>query len=344
MKRSPSPDIIDVARAAGVSAATVSRAFNHPELLRADTRERIMRAVEATGYIRNRAAQAIHGRRSGTIGLIVPTIDNSIFSHLIQSFSESLQAEGFTLLIATHGYDLASEYALLRNFLEHRVDGVALVGLAHEDRTYDLLASRQTPVVAMWNYSETSRVSCVGADNFEVGKTAAQHMLALGHRDIALLFPPIEDNDRAGERLRGAAETLAAAGVEPLPEWRTEAKYDISKSRAEALRLLSLPNRPRAIIAGNDIVARGAASAAQHLGLGIPNDISIIGIGDFSGSAEWSPPLSTVRIDAHKVGAEGAGILVEAINGPETQHLTRILTDAALVPRETTGRNFSMNE
>lgn len=296
-----------------------------------------MRAVEATGYIRNRAAQAIHGRRSGTIGLIVPTIDNSIFSHLIQSFSDSLQAEGFTLLIATHGYDLASEYALLRNFLEHRVDGVALVGLAHEDRTYDLLASRETPVVAMWNYSATSRISCVGSDNFEVGAMAARHMLSLGHKEIALLFPPVEDNDRAGERYRGAAETLKAAGVMPLPEWRTEAKYDISKSRSEALRLLSSASRPKAIIAGNDIVARGAASAAQHLGLRIPDDISIIGIGDFSGSAEWSPPLSTVRIDAHKVGVAGAGILVEAINGSAAPTITRILTDASLVARATTG-------
>ncbi|MGB0927707.1 MAG: LacI family DNA-binding transcriptional regulator [Pikeienuella sp.] len=340
MRKTPaaSPDITDVARAAGVSAATVSRAFNHPELLRPDTRERIMRAVEATGYIRNRAAQAIHGRRSGTIGLIVPTIDNSIFSNLIQSFSESLQAQGFTLLIATHGYDLPSEYALLRNFLEHRVDGVALVGLAHEDRTYDLLASRGTSVVTMWNYSETSRISCVGADNYHVGRLAAEHVLALGHRRIALMFPPVTGNDRAEERLRGVTDTLAMANATPPAHWRPEVKYGIKISREQGIHLLAGADMPTAIIAGNDIVARGAASAASHLGLRIPDDISIMGIGDFSGSAEWSPPLSTVQIDAHDVGAEGAATLMETINGDPASPIVRVLTDARVVPRQSTGK------
>ena len=107
-------DIIAVAKAARVSASTVSRSFNHPDLVKASTRKKIDNAVRRLGYIRNRAAQTIHGIRSGTVGLIVPTVDHAIFAELIQSFSEAIEELGFTILLASHGYDLQREYVLTR--------------------------------------------------------------------------------------------------------------------------------------------------------------------------------------------------------------------------------------
>jgi len=107
-------DIVAVAKAARVSISTVSRSFNHPELVKAGTRKKIDAAVRKLGYIRNRAAQTIHGIRSGTVGLIVPTVDHTIFAELIQSFSDQIEAQGFTILLASHGYDLEREYALVR--------------------------------------------------------------------------------------------------------------------------------------------------------------------------------------------------------------------------------------
>ena len=122
-KQKGKPDIVDVAKVAGVSISTVSRSFNHPELLKPATRKKIEKAVKKLGYIRNRAAQVMHGRRSGTIGLVVPTIDNAIFAELIQSFSDGLDQRGFTMLIASHSFDLDREYNMLRKLMEHRVDG-----------------------------------------------------------------------------------------------------------------------------------------------------------------------------------------------------------------------------
>ena len=118
-------DIVAVAKAARVSPSTVSRSFNHPELVNPATRKKIDSAVRRLGYIRNRAAQTIHGIRSGTVGLIVPTVDHAIFAELIQSFSEEIEEYGFTILLASHGYSLQREYALTRKMLEHRVDGIA---------------------------------------------------------------------------------------------------------------------------------------------------------------------------------------------------------------------------
>ena len=110
-------DIISVAKAAKVSASTVSRYFNHPELLKTSTRRRIDSAVRKQGYIRNRAAQTIHGIRSGTIGVLVPTIDHAIFAEVVQAFSDAVAEHGFTILLASHGYNPKQEYAVLRKFL-----------------------------------------------------------------------------------------------------------------------------------------------------------------------------------------------------------------------------------
>ena len=144
-KQQDKVDIIAVARAAKVSPSTVSRTFNHPDLVNPATRKKIDRAVRRLGYIRNRAAQAMHGKRSGTVGLVVPTIDHAIFAELVQSLSETLEAAGFTILMTSHGYDLEREYAVVRKLLEHRVDGVALIGLEHSDETYHLLEQQKLP-------------------------------------------------------------------------------------------------------------------------------------------------------------------------------------------------------
>ena len=177
LKQGGRSDIVDVARRARVSISTVSRSFNHPDLVNPATRKKIERAVQALGYIRNRAAQTMHGRRSGTIGLIVPTIDHAIFAEVVQSFSDAVDQAGFTLLIASHGFDLDREYAVLRKFLEHRVDGLALIGLDHSEPTFQLLEQQVVPVISIWNYVSDSRISCVGAENYDAGRMAAEYLL-----------------------------------------------------------------------------------------------------------------------------------------------------------------------
>lgn len=306
MTRKRNADIIDVAKAANVSPATVSRAFNHPNLVRADTRARIQLAVDKLGYIRNRAASAMHGEKSGAVGLIVPTIDNAIFSNLIQAFSTVLQDAGQSLLIATHGYDQQTEHQLLRKLLEHRVDGVGLIGLSHQERTFELIAARKTPAVLLWSFDENARLPCIGADNFKAGAMAAAHIRDLGHTRVATVFPPLQGNDRAEMRFNGALSQLG-----PIREdWRRTARYHIGQAREVARDLLSKPNRPTAVLAGNDVIARGVISASSDLSLEVPKDLTVVGIGDFTGSADLTPALTTVRIDALRVGQAAAQALL----------------------------------
>ena len=337
-KQSHKIDIIAVAKAAGVSAATVSRVMNHPHLVNPTTLKKVERVIRKTGYMRNRAAQTIHGRRSATLGLVVPTVNYSIFAELVQSFNETVADLGFTLLLATHGYDLKAEYQVLRKLLEHRVDGIALIGLDHSDDSYHLLESQDVPVVAAWSYSETSRISCIGSDNREAGREAAKHMLSCGHRQIGLVFPPTQENDRARGRLEAVDMELRAAGIDIPDAWRVRSPYSVAHAKSVCHDLLSEHKDMTGLICGNDIIAQGAISAAMQLGLRIPEDLSIVGIGDFAGSADMFPALSTVQIPAQQIGMQAGNYLVESIGNPDATEIVRRKIEVSLKPRATTGR------
>ena len=310
-------DIHSVAKAARVSASTVSRYFIHPDLLKHATKRRIERAVRAQGYIRNRAAQTIHGIRSGTLGVLVPTIEHTIFAEAVQAFSDAVADEGFTILLASLGYDLQREYAILRKFLEHRVDGIALTGLDHDEAVFQLIDSQQIPAVMMWNYAPDARYPSVGADNALAGRMIADHVLAQGHRQIACLFAPAAGNDRAKARSDAILHSLANAGVEVPAGWIETTVYSISAAKRDAMALLAQTPRPTALICGNDILATGALYAAAAMGLRVPQDISVTGIGDFKGSSEIEPGLTTVRLPARRIGREAGLALADAIKAPD---------------------------
>lgn len=318
-------DIVAVAKAARVSPSTVSRAFNHPDLVKATTRKRIDAAVRRLGYIRNRAAQTIHGIRSGTIGMIVPTIDHTIFAELIQSFSDAVAEQGFTILLASHDYSLEQEYALTRKMLEHRVDGIALIGIEHAADTYGLLEQQSIPAILLWNVDDAAPIPCVGSDNYLAGRLIGDHVTGLGHRDIAALFPPLAGNDRAARRLDGVTDALSAAGVELPAHRQLETTYSISDAKRAVLELIAEDRMPSAILCGNDVLAWGALHALARAGLRVPGDVSVTGIGDFKGSRELEPALTTVRIPAPQIGVRGAEMIVASITGSDPDPANAVL-------------------
>ncbi len=156
-----------------MSPAAVSRFFNEPDVVKEPTRQRIREAADELGYFRDRLAGALLSRFSGTIGLVVATIDNAIFAELIQAFSARLQHHERTMLIASHGYDLGKEVPIVRSLLERRIDGVVLAGLDHERVPLNMLAQRGVLVISVWNYRADSNIPCIGADNFKAGAMAA---------------------------------------------------------------------------------------------------------------------------------------------------------------------------
>ena len=178
-------------------------------------------------------------------------------------------------------------------------------------------------------------MSCVGADNREAGRMAAQHLLSLGHRDIGLIFPQTTGNDRARERLQGAIDALEKSGVIVPDHWRSEAPYSIAQAKRATLALLEMAPHPTALLCGNDVIAQGALYAAHKTGLIVPNDISIIGIGDFKGSEDLEPSLTTVSIPAHDIGTIAGENFTRMITTSDTAIL-RLKCDSTCVIRNTT--------
>ncbi len=332
--REKKADIVSVANAAGVSPATVSRFFNRPELVKGETRKRIDAAVKQLGYIRNRAAQTIHGIRSGTIGLLVPTIDNTIFAEVIQAFSDTVGDAGFTILLGTHDYDDKREYAVLRKLLEHRVDGVALVGLRHSPDVFNLIESQGIPAVLLWNYDPTSPIRCVGVDNQVTGSLIADYAIQQGHKHFATLFPPLAGNDRATSRSQGVQSALMRHGVQLAAHDELETRYSVSAAKAAVINYLETQTKPDVIICGNDVLALGAIYAAQSLGLRVPQDLAVTGIGDFKGSKDVEPAITTVRIPARTIGQTGGGMLVQSIIEP-TKSIENVCCKSELIVRAT---------
>lgn len=333
-KQQKKADIVAVAKVARVSISTVSRSYNHPELVKPATRKKIDAAVRKLGYIRNRAAQTMHGIRSGTIGLIVPTIDHAIFAEVVQAFSDAVDQQGFTILVASHGYDLEREYAVMRKFLEHRVDGIALIGQTHSAETFQLLESQNIPAMTIWNYDDASPLSCVGVDNVAAGRVAADHICGLGHRNIGIVFPPTDGNDRAQNRLDGVQQGLDVAGITVPDKWTIQAPYSIADAKDAVLGLLRDGDRPSALICGNDVLAQGAIYAALRHGLKVPQDLSIIGIGDFKGSREMEPALTTIRLPARRMGLMAGERLAYSIIHAK-RDVFRVCCDIELIVRDT---------
>lgn len=326
--------LADVARVAGVSTATVSRALSSPEKVGPELLGRVQAAVQESGYVPHGAARALRSRRSRTIGAVVPTLDNAIFASAIQALQKALEEKGYTLLVASHEFDLENEVRVVRPLVERGIDGLVLVGLDHAPALFRLLQSVQLPYVLTWALDRTGERPCIGFDNREAAARVADYLADLGHRRVAVIGGHAAGNDRARERIVGTLEALARRGA-PVPAgWVLERPYTFDAAR-EAMRVLMRQEpRPTAVICGNDVLAVGASAEARALGLDVPGDVSITGFDDLEISAILEPPLTTVRVPTREIGRLAAEHLLARVAGPEAQRVREVSVE--LVVRRST--------
>lgn len=195
--------LIDVARAANVSIATVSRALSFPEKVSRETLGRIERTIEALGYVANGSARALASRRSRTVGALIPALDNPSFAATVHALQRTLGQVGYAVLVACHEFDPRAEHRLARTLIERGVDGLVLLGTEHEPELYALIERFRLPYVLTWALEEDGRHTCVGFDNRAAAGRLTEHLLALGHRDFAMISGTTANNERARERALG---------------------------------------------------------------------------------------------------------------------------------------------
>lgn len=300
----PTPTLEDVARRAGVSTATVSRTMNMPDRVREPTRLRVQQAVADLGYTPNFGGQALASRRTNTVGAIIPTMDNAIFAHALQTLEETLAQEGVTLLVATSQYSREREAAQVRALLGRGVDGLVLIGAERDPALYEMLDTRELPYVVLWITPGDGRHVTIGFDNDAAARMVVRRVHEAGHRKLAMIAGVTTGNDRAAARVAGATACCEEFGLAPLDI--VEANYTPEAGEAAARELLIAEDRPTAIICGNDVLAAGAIAAAGKLGLNVPQSVSIVGFDDIDIARLITPPLTTVRVPHRRMGGAAA--------------------------------------
>jgi LacI family transcriptional regulator len=317
----------DVARVAGVSLATASRALSTPHLLKPATLSRVRDAARLLGYMPHGAARALASRRTHTIGAVIPTLDNAIFAGSTQALQRELGEHGYQLLLGSHEYDPEREVQVTRALLERGVDGLVLVGTDHSPELYQLLLGFRSPYVLTWSLDESAHHYCVGFNNREVGARVAQYLYQLGHREFAAISGYSAHNDRARDRITGVREALLARGIELPPQRVVETSFSVQSGREALAALMQPAPHPSAVICGNDILAQGALIEAHALGIEIPRALSITGVDDMELSTHLAPGLTTVRIPTVEIGRRTAQHMLARLNGEETEKRTELAVE-----------------
>lgn len=324
-----------VARAAGVSAITVSRYFNQPEQVSPERRERIAAVVAELGYVPNLVAGGLASARGKIVGMVIPNISGPIFANTIQGFSDTLSRHGYQLLLASSYFDIKQEENAVRAFLGWSPAALVLTSHFHSAGTEKMLAEADIPVIETWDYQPERGPMQIGFSHFEVGVTAARHLLDKGYQRIAFVQNSAPGDFSALERRDGYAATLRGAGREPwlfAPD-ADRAPFEAGKQAMEALMNASPP--PDAIIFANDNLAAGGLLAGQRAGLKIPEDCAVLGFGDYPFAEMLLPSLSTIKPPALEIGVLAATRVLESLGVLPSGEVQRLnLLQCQVIERE----------
>lgn len=313
-KRKVKTTLEDVAREAGVSLGTASKALSCPDKVKPKTLKKVLEAVSAMGYVRNGVARSLAARKTWRVAVVYPTLKNPMFSNSIDSLQQSLLEMGYQLVIGSHEYNQKREVKVLQALIEGGVDGVILVGTDHDDAVFQMLEKYDIPYLMMWSTDETNYPHTIGFSNRQAAYGIARHVIAKGHRKVALCGGPAEGNERSRQRRAGFLDALGEMNISVKPEWLIETPFSLDGGREAIKRLLAAGELPTVLICGTDLHAIGAMHQCQLSGIDVPGRLSITGFDDIEFASAMSPGLTTVRVPMHDIGVEVARAIVAIID------------------------------
>lgn len=323
--KSDAPTMRDLGQAAGVAPITVSRALRGDASVLPETRQAVLKAAKALGYVQNHAARAFSKRGSKLIALIVPNVSNSVFAETIDGLTDFLNPNGFSLSIGYSGYSRENEERLVRTLLGYNPDGVILTGFTHTKATRVLLAKAAIPVVEMWNVGQKPIDMAVGFSNFEAARAMTRYLIECGHKRIHYAGGTQVDNDRTQAREAGYRAALTAAGLK-IDETAVLSLPMEFTSGCELARSVSRrKRRPDAIFIASDVIASGFVLECRRLGIRIPQDVAVAGFDNTSLSAIMDPPLTTVHVPRREIGEVSGQILLQRLQGGPVENRERDL-------------------
>ncbi|CAM4085030.1 LacI family transcriptional regulator [Paenibacillus alkaliterrae] len=326
--------IYDVAREAGVSIATVSKVINAKGKISQERREEIFAIMERLHYQPSVIASALTGKHTFTLGLLIPDIANPFFGEVARAVEDRGHQLGYSVIIcSTDNKDERIEQ-YISVLKQKRVDGIIIgTGMENTDILRDL--GESMPVVIIGREVSAVSVHTVVADDWQGGRSAAEHLLLLGHRRMAVLSESLTVSS-SRERLHGFKQRLGEEGVMMSERHVRPCKQRMEDGKREAAALLQGSDRPTAIFCCNDLLAVGALQAAKEAGIRVPSELSVVSFDNTILASVTDPPLTSIAQPMEQLGASAVDLLLEqfAQEAPTVKH--RIALRTELIVREST--------
>jgi LacI family gluconate utilization system Gnt-I transcriptional repressor len=298
----------DVAREAGVSLMTASRALSNPQLVSEPTIERVRQAAQVSGYVPNLIAGGLKSKRSKLVAGLVPIISVAQFLPTIRALTEALDAAGYQLILGQTGYDHAREERLVDAMLGRRPDGLVVTGLIRSARAREKLLRQRIPVVETWELGERAIDMAVGFSHVKVGSAVAGYFLTKGWSKVGIATG---NDQRAAQRREGFVAVMGR----DVPTVTVPAPSNVALGRQALCDLLAKDADLRAIFCSSDLLAQGVLIEAAARGLRVPEDLAVCGFGEADFAAYLRPSLTTVHIDGEKIGAMAAHLILKRCSG-----------------------------
>ncbi|WP_260703995.1 LacI family DNA-binding transcriptional regulator [Edaphobacter flagellatus] len=328
-------NIRQVAKAAGVSSATVSRVFTGSATVDPATARRVHKVAKQIGYFPNTYARALSSGKSNTYGLIISDIANPFFPDLVKSFEHQALEYDYETLVVDTNYDLKRMEQCIRRLVEHKVDGVAIMTSEMEPRLVQILSRREIPIVFLDTGKVGPHISNISIDYEHGIDLAIDHLLQFGHKRIALIQGPPALRSAAARRNAFIA-ALKRRNITLPHEYIRIGNHGVDGGQAAMNELLDLRIRPTAIMCSNDLTAIGALNVAHLRGIQIPKEISLVGFDDIQLSSVMQPPLTTIRVSRIEIATRAFTALYGTAKGSKVRGVNHVIS-TELVARASTG-------
>jgi LacI family transcriptional regulator len=331
-RKSTAPTMIDVARAAGVSIATVSAVLNSTANVSPELTRRIEKAIGEIGYQRNAIARSLKIGMTRTIGLTVADIRNPFFTDVVATIQQVLNAAGYAVMLCSNDENTAQQDEQIKLLLDRMVDGLIIAPAGEDETMRRLLTSTRKPVVLIDRFCDGLTADSVVLDNRKAAFDATSYLIGLGHRHIGYLSGP-ESTSTGRDRRAGYLEALSATGIESAGALIREGNYREADGYRATMQLLRLPDRPSAIFSSNNLMVIGAMRAIRDMGLSCPSDISVASMDDFPWADLFSPRLTTVAQPVEAFGEQAAHLLLDRLEGRSPDSPRHLVLRGTLIVR-----------
>jgi len=325
----------DIAEKADVSVATVSRVLNNTKPVSSELRKKVLDIVKKTGYKPNALARSLIKQRTGTIGVIIPDMDNETFADLIKGIELITDKNDYVILVTNTMGEVKKELKMFNLFEERRLDGIIFSGVSLTEKHIDFFERYKIPTVVVGQTFNKLDFPSVTIDNFQASFDITEYLIDLGHKDIAMIRGPIYDIQAGKERLLGFKTALRENNYPVNKDFIVEGDFTINSGYKAMEKIWRNELKPTAIFSASDKMAIGALNYCLDHGLKVPEDISIVGFDDMELATAVRPTLTTIHQDQVEKGIKTAEILLDLIEKEENESYN-IQLPYTLIERDST--------